>query len=160
MLPKAHIVHRIRGRLRIRIPEECLNSDYFASLQEQLESLPVVSEVEVSAVSGSVLLLHPLHAFEEVRSELERLGLFELTTEKPPAMTPMEAVTAKIARTDDAINEISSGGLDLRTLAFVAAILLALQQAIRGNFSGPAIPMILAALSLLPPGGGNAQSDE
>jgi hypothetical protein len=160
MLPKAHIVHRIRGRLRIRIPEECLNSDYFASLQEQLESLPVVSEVEVSAVSGSVLLLHPLHAFEEVRSELERLGLFELTTEKPPAMTPMEAVTAKIARTDDAINEISSGGVDLRTLAFVAAILLALQQAIRGNFSGPAIPMILAALSLLPPGGGNAQSDE
>lgn len=160
MLPKAHIVHQIRGRLRVRIPEKCLDSGYFASLQEQLESLPVVSDVETSAVSGSVLLLHPLHAFDEVRPELERLGLFELSTEKPPAITPMEAVSAKMARTDDAITEISSGGLDLRTLAFVAAILLALQQAIRGNWTGPAIPMILAALSLLPAGGGNAQNDE
>lgn len=150
MLPRAYIVHQIRSRLRLRIPEKCQDQDYFASLEERLSVLPQLTEVEVSPVSGSVLLLHPFHPFETVRSELENLELFELIDTKPPAVTPMEAVTARIARTDSLINEISSGGLDLRTVAFLFAMLMTLLQAARGNFTGPAIPMFLTALSLIP----------
>ena len=78
-----------------------------------------------------------------------------MIAEKPPAVRPMEAVAAKLARTDSLINEFSSGGFDLRTLAFAIAMLMTLQQAVKGNFSGPAIPMFLAALSLVSSNGGN-----
>jgi hypothetical protein len=149
MLPRAYIVHRIRSRLRLRLPEKCQDADYFDSLENALSSLPLFTDVEVSPLSGSVLLLHPFHSFDAVRPELERLGLFELIDEKPPAARPMQAVTARMVRTDSLISEISSGGLDLRTLAFVIAMVLTLQQAARGNFSGPAIPMFLAALGLI-----------
>ena len=149
MLPRAYIVHQIRSRLRLRLPEKCQDTDYFDSLENALSSLPLFTEVEVSPVSGSVLLLHPFHTFEGVRPELERLGLFELIDQKPPAVRPMQAVTARMARTSSLISEISSGGLDLRTLTFVIAMVLTLQQAARGNFSGPAIPMFLAALGLI-----------
>ncbi|MGD9356160.1 MAG: hypothetical protein PVH71_05675, partial [Chromatiales bacterium] len=92
-------------------------------LEEQLSSLPLFSLVEVSPVSTSILLEHPLHSYDAVRPELERLGLFDMIAEKPPAVRPMEAVAAKLARTDSLINEISSGGFDLRTLAFAIAML-------------------------------------
>lgn len=155
MLPKAYIVHQIRSRLRLRIPEKCQDADYFTSLENELSSLTFFSEVEVSPVSGSVLLLHPFHASDVVKKELERLRFFELIDEKPPSESPMQAVTARMSRTDSLISEISSGGLDLRTLAFVIAMLLTLQQAARGNFAGPAIPMFLTALSLIQSGGGD-----
>ena len=155
MLPKAYIVHQIRNRLRLRIPERCQDSDYFDMLEEQLTSLSLFSGVEVSPVIASILLEHPFLSYDAVRPELERLGLFDVIAEKPPAVRPMEAVTAKLGRTDSLINEISSGGFDLRTLAFVIAMLMTLQQAARGNFSGPAIPMFLAALSLVTSNGGN-----
>ena len=87
-------------------------------------------------------------------------GLFELILEKPPMLTPMEAVSAKIGRADSTIREVSVGGLDLRTAAFIGDLLLALQQATRGNFSGPAIPMLLAALSLTNVNGGNTTGGE
>ena len=149
MLPRAYIVHQIRSRLRLRLPEKCQDADYFDSLENALSSLALFTDVEVSPVSGSVLLLHPFHTFEAVRPELERLELFELIDEKPPAVRPMQAVTARMARTNSVISQISSGGLDLRTLTFVIAMVLTLQQAARGNFSGPAIPMFLAALGLI-----------
>ncbi|MDX1344609.1 MAG: hypothetical protein R3179_01835 [Sedimenticolaceae bacterium] len=155
MLPRAYIVHQIRSRLRLRIPEKCQDADYFASLENQLTAVPLLTEVEVSPVSGSVLLLHPFHASDVVKMELERLGLFELVDAKPPAVSPMQAVTARMARTDSLINEVSAGGLDFRTLAFLVAMVITLQQAVRGNFAGPAIPMFLTALSLIPSGGGD-----
>jgi hypothetical protein len=155
MLPRAYIVHQIRSRLRLRIPEKCQDTDYFAMLEEQLSSLPLFSLVEVSPVSTSILLEHPLHSYDAVRPELERLGLFDMIAEKPPAVRPMEAVAAKLARTDSLINEISSGGFDLRTLAFAIAMLMTLQQAVKVNFSGPAIPMFMAALSLVSSNGGH-----
>jgi hypothetical protein len=160
MLPRAYIVHQIRSRLRLRLPEKCQDADYFTSLENELSSLPLFSEVEVSPVSGSVLLFHPFHAPDTVKMELENLGLFQLIDTKPPAVSPMEAVTARIARTDSLINEISAGGLDFRTLAFLIAMVLTLQQAARGNFAGPAIPMFLTALGLLTSNGGDTSSAE
>ena len=70
MLPRAYIVHQIRSRLRLRIPEKCQDTDYFAMLEEQLSSLPLFSLVEVSPVSTSILLEHPLHSYDAVRPEL------------------------------------------------------------------------------------------
>ncbi len=159
MLPRAYIVHQIRSRLRLRVPEKCQDAEYFTALENELSSLPFFSGVEVSPVSGSVLLLHPFHPFEAVRPGLESLGLFELVDTKPPAVSPMQAVTARMARTDSLINEISAGGLDFRTLAFLVAMVITLQQATRGNFAGPAIPMFLTALSLIPSGGDTPVAD-
>jgi hypothetical protein len=154
MLPRAHIVHRIRSRTRLRIPDKCKDEAWFAAMQKMLDQLPGLTSVDTRPLSGSVLLMHPFVTFEDLIPELAALETFELTDEPIPAVTPMEAVMVKISRTDRLIGEASTGSIDLRTLAFLAAILLSLQQAARGNLSGPAIPMLFSALSMLSNGGG------
>lgn len=166
MLPKAYIVHRIRSRTRLRIPGKCKDPDYFQSLRESLSRIPGLDDVVASYVSGSVLLQHSCTSFDSLLPELVALDQFELTDEKIPPLPPMEAVMGKITRTDALIGEVSSGNLDLRTLIFAGALLMTLQQVARGNLVGPALPTLMAALSMMNggngifPGDGNVDSSQ
>ncbi len=67
MLPTAHIVHRLRGRLRLKVPERCRDVDWFAEAASRLEQVPGVKQVAVRAVSGSLLIRHQTDAGLEER---------------------------------------------------------------------------------------------
>ena len=132
----------------MRIPDKCKDRAWFEHLHEQLEKIPGVSEVETSELSGGALLLHPDIPYNDLEMQLASLGLFELKRENLPIEAPMDAVMSRITNLDNVVSEVSQGGIDLPTLAFVGYMGLTLQQLAKGNLVGPAIPMLFGSIDL------------
>ncbi len=148
MLPRAYIVHQLRGRLRLRIREKRQDPDFFQEICVRLESLPGVVDVRCNANTGSLLLLHPEQSYVELEPQLQGLGLFELVSGSEPTSSMLEPMFEGFSWADQALNETSTGKVDLRSLAFIGLMGLAVQQIYRGNIVGPAIPMLISALDL------------
>jgi len=58
MLPAAYISHVSSGRLRIRIPAKRNSGEYFSRIQKTLQALDRSVQVEVTALTASVLIKH------------------------------------------------------------------------------------------------------
>lgn len=148
MLPKAYIVHRVRGRLRLRIREKRQDSDYFQSVRARLASLEGVTEVSCSDNTGSVVVVHPELSFAELRLPIQSLELFELVEGAEPQSQALSPLFEGFAWMDRSLGDASMGKFDLRSLAVIALLGLSARQIMRGNIIGPAVPMLLNALSL------------
>ncbi|MEN8165987.1 MAG: HMA2 domain-containing protein [Pseudomonadota bacterium] len=148
MLPRAHIVHQLRGRLRLRIREKRQEPEYFEELLNRLQSVTGVSEVRVNQTTGSLLLLHPELPYAELEAQLNELELFEIVATPEAKGSALNPVFAGFSWLDQAISEESIGHFDLRSLVFIGLVGLAAHQMYRGNITVPAIPLLLSALSL------------
>ncbi len=148
MLPRAYIIHQLRGRLRLRITEKRQDPDYIQEVCGKLESLPGVAEVSFNETTGSLLLLHPELGFAELEPQLLELALFELVNGPEPKSPLLNPVWQGFSWFDQAISSGSAGNIDLRSLAFLGLLGLSAQQIYRGNIVGPAIPMLLGALNM------------
>ena len=147
MLPKALIVHQIRDRSRLRIKEKRDNAEFFEKIRGQLASVSAITEVEINSTTGSILLLHPNRHWSEVETQLRELALFEIVEhiEQEPALA---YVMSGITKFEKSITDISSGAVDLRTLAFIILLGFALRQFMRGEILGPGLPLLWSALNL------------
>lgn len=103
----------------------------------------------INSGTGSILLLHPSIPDAELETWLGENGVFELADEPPAptgrALAPLISVVSKLNR---AISERTSGRVDLRTILFVVAVVLAIRQLARGEVLGPAVPLLWIALQL------------
>lgn len=148
MLPRAHIVHQLRGRLRLRIREKRQEPEYFEELLNRLQSVKGVSEVRVNDTTGSLLLLHPELPYAELEAQLKELELFEIVATSEAKGSALNPVFAGFSWFDQAISEGSTEHFDLRSLAFIGLVGLAAHQMYRGNIMVPAIPLLMSAWSL------------
>ena len=148
MLPQAHIVHQLRGRVRLRITEKRQEPEYFADVCSRIEALDGVTEVSANPTTGSLLLLHPDLSFADLEAQLQTLGLFEIVAASAPRQSALMPVFGGIASIDEGLAAGTSGSFDLRTLAVIGLVGVAVHQLYRGNIVGPAIPMLLSALDL------------
>ena len=87
MLPRAYIVHQVRGRLRLRIREKRQDVEYFQRVCARLETLDGVTEVNFNSNTSSLLILHPELPFEELEPALVSLDLFQLMSAPEPKAT-------------------------------------------------------------------------
>jgi len=149
MLPKAYIVHQLHHRVRFRLPEMRHEAEFFEQVKNQISKLNQVAAVEVSEVTGSIMISHPETNFENLEPQLAKLDLFEINLTPPPVTPAKDILSSSVSQLDQMISEGSSGGVDLNTLAFTAVLGIALFQMTRGNFIGPAIPMLLSGMDLL-----------
>lgn len=149
MLPKAYIVHQLRHRLRLRIPKMRSESEFFEQVGQQIAGLEDVAAVEVNDVTGSIMISHPDRTYEHLHPRLQAIDLFELVATPQPVTPAREILISGISRIDRLIYQGSSGGIDLGTLAFTALLGSSLHQFIRGNYTGPAIPLLLSGINLL-----------
>jgi hypothetical protein len=149
MLPSAHIVHQLRGRLRLRIREKCQDQEYFEEVRQGLEPLSVVEDAKVNCTTGSILLLHPEASYPELEAQLRELRLFDIKAEPEPERPALLPVASGLSSINQALSSGSAGSFDLRTLAFVGVMGLVLRQVIRGELIGPALPMLVMALNLV-----------
>jgi hypothetical protein len=148
MLPQAQIVHQLRGRLRLKIREKRQDPEYFTNLCSRIEALGEVMEVSANPTTGSVLLLHPELPYERLEPQLAALELFEIVAAPPPRQSALIPVFDGVARLDKGLSTGTSGNFDLRTLAVIGLLGVAVHQLYRGNIVGPAIPMLMSALDL------------
>lgn len=148
MLPQAHIIHRLRGRLRLKITEKRQDPDYFTSLCSRIDALGGIDEVSANPTTGSVLLLHPELPYEQLEPQLAALALFEIVDSPAPEQSALMPVFDGLARLDEGLAGGTSGHFDLRTLAVIGLVGAAVHQLYRGNILGPAVPMLVSALDL------------
>jgi hypothetical protein len=94
VLPQAELVHTMPGRSRLRIPERRGDAVFFASVATGLSTLQGVRKVEVSPLTGSVLIHHDV-PLDGIVKAAEQLGLFMLAAPgTAPALAAMQAQPA------------------------------------------------------------------
>jgi len=122
---------------------------FFEQARQQIAMLEDVATVEVSHVTGSIMISHPDETYENLHPRLQAIDLFELSSAPQPVTPAKEILTSGISRIDRLISQGSAGGVDLHTLAFTAVLGSALHQFVRGNYTGPAVPLLLSGINLL-----------
>ena len=148
MVPRAYIVHRLPGRLRLRIRDRRQDPDYFAAVRRELEAVPGIDSVRVNGNTGSILLLHPQVPHAQLASRLRELELFELAVGPEPAVPALASVRSMISELNQAVDSGSSGGVDLRALVVLAGLAIAIRQMMRGELLGPALPLLWSVAEL------------
>ena len=148
MTPRAYVVHQTRDRLRLRIPEQRNDEEFFEALRAELEALPDGVDVHVKPSTASVLLVHPTMPFAELEPRLRGSRLFTLANEPRPSRRALSPLISAVSAMDRGLAKVTSGSTDLRTLLFIAVVGLAIRQLLRGEVLGPAIPMLLVAVQI------------
>lgn len=133
MLRNASIVHRIPGRMRLRIPSAKADSEFLEQARAAVAQLPHVLEVSCNPLTGSLLITYPRESQREFEDTLI-LGngspmpfVLQVTPQAStdPARKPRgrpqhsdlsRAVSDVVAAIDDAVRESTGNLLDLRTL--------------------------------------------
>jgi hypothetical protein len=131
------LLHAIPGRIRLRVPEIKGNPARAREVEQQVGRLKVVRRIEVSPITGSVLVTYDPDDSASL-AEVGRLfhpGLDLATVATLPDPVPeVDAVTPSVVdgvmRNLRAINanvRATTGGLDLRILLPVTLILLGIK---------------------------------
>ncbi len=144
----AWIVHRIGGRLRLRVPDHKGDALYFATLVESARALPGVVDVRPNLLVGSVVIEH--HDMEpgQIEALLGELGL-DLVAGEPPAEPPLQVLTDGFAALERELRGVTGNAADLRTLGFLALAAAGLFQVARGHTFSAASSLLWHAVDLL-----------
>jgi len=118
-------------------------------VREQQEGLPGVESVRVSPVTGSVLLQHPELDFDELAPRLWDCELFHLLAGPPPEVPALDPLKTGLSGIDRLLGEGTGGGVDLRTIAFIATMGMAISQIMRGQIMSPAFTLMWNAMDLV-----------
>jgi len=144
MLPIAHIVHRLRGRLRLKVPDRRGNTGWFEQVASSLRMIPGVIRVEARSASGSLLIHH--RADLSLDGPLEDSRMFKIVYGVPSVtLASPERNVFPIGLTRDSPNV---GRGDLKKLLIALAVILAMIQALRGKIMAPAISLLIFATNL------------
>lgn len=147
--PKAHLIHRMRGRARFRIREHRDDQDYFDSLADRIRRAPGVSDVQTNATTGSVLIQHD-GGLDEIMEALmgdSELGkLIEFVLQSPPVANRLRA---QVVGMDAALQRSSGGNVDLATVASFGLLGLAGAQLFLGLQIAGAVSLTWYAAELI-----------
>lgn len=129
------------------LPDKRRDADWLSETASRLEQVPGVEQVEVSAVSGSLLIRH--HAGAELKERLVESGLFRII-DRPFSSPPIiDRVTDSIDRSNRVLERRTGGRVNLQTLLILVLIGLAIVQTLRGRFMMPAVSLLLFAAQLV-----------
>jgi len=145
--PDVHVRHAIPGRARLRV-EHFTPADLDA-VEAAIGRWPDARDVQVNRRTGSVLVWHT-GSLESLRAWAREAGAFRLATEAtraPPHV--LESATEGLERVDRIIDRRSRGAWNLRTAGFAGLAAVAVIQALRGHWFGPASSVLGLGLSVL-----------
>jgi hypothetical protein len=135
--PTATVVHRLPGRIRLRIPDRRGDLGYFDMLALELAMLDQVRGVSVNPATTSVLLRYdePLDRLIETARTQGLFTLADLTLHREPIE---QRLRQTFASADVTVREATAGELDLMAASALGMLGLAALQALRGQLLGPA----------------------
>ena len=151
MTTKAHVVHHLPGRVRLRVPSRRRQPAFFHDVKKRLEGLDAVSSVSVNPTSGSVLIRYD-GELEQLLGQAATIGLLELlevTTDLPFLEPVAEQLIGRLGHIDQTISKNTQGVLDGRSALLAGFLVAAVVQAFRGSLLGPAVPLLWYAAQAL-----------
>lgn len=137
MTPEARIVHRMAGRVRLKIPAKKADALYFEALEQAFKDCPPVEEVSSNPVTGS-MLIHFSGKADAVLAFAENKQLFTIVKEVEQGTDFHQGVKESFNAIDRQVKGWTQGSINLGGLAFVALVGAGIYQIARGNFT--AIP--------------------
>lgn len=142
MPPDAIVVHRLPGRLRLRLTELRNDPESLASIATRLRGLPGIQAVEANAVTGSLLLRYEGPEAPILRAAAGE-GSFRLVTATEEAVPDLRGrLDEGMRNLSRGLQTVTGGEVDLNGLLVVGLTLLAIQQAIEGNVMVPAAALL------------------
>lgn len=142
MPPDAIVVHRLPGRLRLRLTELRNDPEALANVVANLRTIPGIQAVEASAVTGSVLLRYE-GVEAVVMSAVASAGGFRITTDGEREATDLRGrLDVGMRNLSRGLQRVTGGEVDLNGLLVVGLTVLAIQQAIEGNVMIPAAALL------------------
>lgn len=135
---RAVVVHRIAGRVRLRIPERRGDEAFLGAVGAKLGALPQVRSVQLGIATGSIVLRFD-DGFEQLRDDAREQA---------------------IALVDDLNAAAQPVRLDPRGATALAFAALSLLQVARGVVLPPALTLAWYAATLVVPGAPEPSSPE
>lgn len=109
---------------------------------------------------GTVLIVHPDIPYEELSKRLDELRLFHVAAGPEPQPHALSSLFAGFDQIDKELLSGTDGSVDLRTLVFITALVLAIRQMSRGDIVSPALPLLWSAMEMASRFAGSHPGDE
>lgn len=137
MAPSAYIAHRTPHRLRIKIPSQKGNGEYFGQLQQFFSRQKGVECVEVNPLTGSLVVVtrHSLVNLPDVIGMSEWFELREVMAEPCPTTRRMVRGFSDL---NALVEEFTGGEIDIAGIAMIGLVITGIYQVSIGNFAAPA----------------------
>lgn len=153
-LPEARVCHLTNGRLRVRIPEKRRDEAFFSRVKERLASWRSIEDVEVNPLTASVLVhFRDLGAMFAENAMKNDLFTVDFETLRAKHERPHQSLTAWARRcwgdADKLLRRWTDGNADIRSAAFLIAVIGALVQLSRGQIAPPAATLLWDAGEML-----------
>lgn len=143
MTDKAYVVHRIPGRIRLRMPGRQYDANFFRDVETRLAQCPSVQQVKANQNTGSVLV-HYTGELPMLLAEAMGAGLGDLAIEA--GLPPLEPIGGRLrGRLGDLSEKVSrstNGVVDGPGAVVIGLLLAGTLQALRGQVLGPAVPLL------------------
>ncbi|HEX7634565.1 MAG TPA: hypothetical protein VF427_04695 [Noviherbaspirillum sp.] len=138
MAAHAVVVHRIPGRVRLRIQDRRGNAAYFSNLSENLARFENVHNARANPVTGSIALEFA-GSLDEVLRRAEKDDLLTIVEAVATDKNPFTAGANAFSDAAPPVNLVS--GHDMNRMFMVGLMLLAVSliQAFRGQWFPPAL---------------------
>jgi hypothetical protein len=146
-LALGHVAHASPARTRLSFPDLKGQEDALGALCAALRALAGVHSAEARALTGSVIIAHDGSTEDLVRAASEaRVFAVRQPPEQPGPHA--EAVAWK-AWLDESLRDTVGPGINVRTIAGLAFLAMALRQLAAGSIMPPAATALWLGVSLL-----------
>jgi len=157
MPPQAELVHQIQGRLRVRIPGQRRNSEYFAKIRKCLAKLEGVQSVETNYLSGSVLVLHQSSP-RAIQDYAEEKGLFQVRRSNSPVVALSQRIASGLRQVEGRVNAFTQGEVDMTGLAFLGLAVAGGYQILKKNVWPAGVTLLWYAASVVLAAGASGEA--
>jgi hypothetical protein len=144
---RAQLVHTMKGRSRIRFPQQRGNAAFFDHVATVLSRHSSVLQLRVSADTGSVLVLHT-GDLAPILTHASKLGLFEVAPAAPPRAS-LRHLRDAIESVDDRVAKETRDSFSVGTLAFLGLVGAGIFQAKNGHLLPAGITLFKNALEIM-----------
>lgn len=135
-LPTGQIVHSSSQRMRIRIPAQRNNFEFFRKLKKAFQSNQAIDEFQVNARTGSILFSGTLPAIHEISEFVQAENLFLLAPDK--SARPLKNQIYKMfTRLNNGVEDVSGDMVDLPVLFFLMLVGTGIYQILRAEVGLP-----------------------
>jgi hypothetical protein len=146
MLPEAAISHSAHGRTRFRVVSKRREDAFFAKVAEHLRGADGVTQVEVNAATGSVLVHHRL-PLDVLIQRARKESLFRVDDGATQRLR--DHLRRQFGTLNGEVSRLTEGRLDLEDCAVLLLLAVGLRQLVAGQFAAPALTAFFYAATLL-----------
>lgn len=142
------VAHQIDGRTRLRALDRPVDLSELTAFGERLGRQAGIEWLDLRAATGSVVIEHP---------GLDAVGLAECVSAAGGLLDErlsggggnrLASVPKAVQGLDGMLSQLTSGGLDTRTLSFLVLFSLGITQLLRGQIMMPAFSFLWYAFEL------------